>query len=64
MLGGLLDAQHGVSPFVNLEFDHFLAVCVTRFGHCLHGLQKAFQPALNEPAVAREGLDPPNKGLA
>lgn len=66
MLGGLLDAQHGVSPFVDLEFDHFLAVCVTRFGHCLHGLQKTLQPALKEPAVGREGreLKLPSKGVA
>ena len=58
MLGGLLDAQHGVSPFVDLEFDHFLAVCATRFGQCLHGLQKT--------AVGREGreLRLPSKGVA
>lgn len=66
MLGGLLDAQLGVSPFVDLEFDHFLSVCVTRFGHCLHGLQETLQPALKEPAVGREvrELKLPSKGVA
>ena len=66
MLGGLLDAEHGASLVVGLKVDHLHAVCVTRIGHRLHGLQKSLQPASTKLAFAEEGreLKGPKRGVA